>query len=139
LICSLQNTVLALVHLLLRSCFLEQSWKGRLHCVVKGIWHQSEPAREISRIASVHVWFPKLDAVGSSGTACVGSVAFSHVCALRKVSECRGFIAERCGDGQWKPVALPFIKFFNLGDDRAADFDWSCFSTYEKLDGMMVV
>lgn len=55
------------------------------------------------------------------------------------VGECRGIVVERVCDGNWRVVALPFLKFFNLGDDRAKQFDWTDFNTFEKLDGMMVM
>lgn len=58
---------------------------------------------------------------------------------------------------EWKLVAMPFFKFFNVDDDRAKfEFDWfdfvcvifdnfvscvlrSCAEFSEKLDGMMVM
>ena len=54
------------------------------------------------------------------------------------VGECRGMIAERGKDG-WRCVALPFLKFFNAGDDRSQEFDWSCFETREKMDGLLII
>lgn len=55
------------------------------------------------------------------------------------VSECRGLVVERVAEGHWRAVALPFVKFFNIGDTRAREFDWSRFTTSEKLDGMMIM
>lgn len=54
------------------------------------------------------------------------------------VQECRGIVVEHSASS-WKVVALPFTKFFNMGDTRSADFNWNDFITSEKLDGMMVM
>ena len=53
------------------------------------------------------------------------------------VSECRGIIVEYA-NGAWNAVAIPFFKFFNMGDARAGNFDWENFHVTEKLDGMFV-
>lgn len=54
------------------------------------------------------------------------------------VMECRGLVLER---GSWDLVALPFQRFFNLGDalNITARFDWSRFSCTEKHDGSLII
>jgi hypothetical protein len=49
------------------------------------------------------------------------------------VQECRGLILDAMFD--WKVVAHPFHKFFNLGEPNAAVIDWSSANVYEKVDG----
>ena len=41
-------------------------------------------------------------------------------------------------DRDWQCVARPFDKFFNHGEDLAADVDWDTAVAYEKLDGTLV-
>ncbi len=53
------------------------------------------------------------------------------------VVESRGIILDE-NDG-WKAVALPFFRFFNLGDAAAAQIDWSKAVMTEKLDGSLII
>lgn len=54
----------------------------------------------------------------------------------RIVQECRSLILE---EGSWRVMSWPFGKFFNLGEGHVpADFDWSHFKTYEKIDGSLI-
>lgn len=49
------------------------------------------------------------------------------------VRQCRGIVVDT--KEQFRPVCLPFDKFFNLGDARADELDWSSVVLTEKLDG----
>lgn len=49
------------------------------------------------------------------------------------VQECRGLILDQMFD--WKIVAHPFHKFFNLGEPNAAKIDWPSANVYQKVDG----
>jgi hypothetical protein len=49
------------------------------------------------------------------------------------VRQCRGIVLD--AKNNYRPVCLPFDKFFNLGDDRADQLDWSSVVITEKLDG----
>lgn len=51
------------------------------------------------------------------------------------VQECRGIILE---EGTWKVTCFPFTKFWNAGEGRAAQIDWSTARVQEKLDGSMI-
>ena len=53
------------------------------------------------------------------------------------VQECRGIILDTADD--YKPVALPFGKFFNHGEGHADEIDWSTARVQEKLDGSLCV
>ena len=53
------------------------------------------------------------------------------------VQQCRGIIMD--SDDQWKIVARPFDKFFNIGDPNAAKVDWRTAKVQEKLDGSLMV
>lgn len=52
--------------------------------------------------------------------------------------ECRGLILEL---GSWDIVARSFNRFFNYGEmiEEQKDFDWSNFSTLEKVDGSLML
>jgi len=52
------------------------------------------------------------------------------------VRECRGLILDEA-DG-WKIVSHPFEKFFNAGENFAADIDWASARVLEKLDGSLM-
>lgn len=56
---------------------------------------------------------------------------FSH----ELVRECRGIILE---DVTFKPVCVPFFKFFNYGEKHSADIDWSSAKVEEKVDGSLI-
>lgn len=47
--------------------------------------------------------------------------------------DCRGIILDRSKD--WKVVAFPYEKFFNIGEGYCAQIDWDNAKFYEKSDG----
>ena len=49
------------------------------------------------------------------------------------VREARGLILDQ--DDNWNVVAFPYGKFFNYGEELAAEIDWDTAQVYEKLDG----
>lgn len=51
------------------------------------------------------------------------------------VQECRGIVLDSADD--WRPVCLPFGKFFNHGEPNAVPIDWSTARVQEKLDGTL--
>lgn len=51
------------------------------------------------------------------------------------VREARGIIFRR--DDWSHPVCWPFMKFFNAGEENAAELDWSTAFVTEKLDGSL--
>ena len=52
------------------------------------------------------------------------------------VQEARGIIFRK---GQWEnPVCWAFNKFFNCGEEAAADIDWSTAFVTEKIDGSLI-
>ena len=53
------------------------------------------------------------------------------------VAECRGLILD-AADG-YRVVAFPFPRFFNHGEPRAADLDWSTARVFEKIDGSLAI
>src|SRR4051812_48509806 len=53
------------------------------------------------------------------------------------VRECRGIVLDEA-DG-WRIVARPFDKFFNLGEQLAAEIDWASARPLEKLDGSLAI
>lgn len=50
------------------------------------------------------------------------------------VKESRGLILTE----DFKPVCVPFYKFFNLGEPNADEIDWDSAKAYEKLDGSII-
>lgn len=50
-------------------------------------------------------------------------------------NEARGLILE---EGTWKVVKAAFWKFFNLGEEHAAQIDWASAQVTEKMDGTCV-
>lgn len=50
--------------------------------------------------------------------------------------DCRGLILDRSND--WKIVAFPYEKFFNLGEGYCASIDWDTAQFYKKEDGSLV-
>ena len=54
----------------------------------------------------------------------------------RIVQECRGIILDEADS--WKPVCVPYFKFFNYGEVNAATIDWAQARVYEKLDGSLM-
>jgi hypothetical protein len=50
--------------------------------------------------------------------------------------DCRGIILDKEDD--WKVVAYPYKKFFNVGEGYAAKIDWSNAVVYEKEDGSLM-
>lgn len=50
--------------------------------------------------------------------------------------ECRSLIVDE--NNNWKPVAYPYMKFFNLGEGHAAKIDWDTAQVFEKLDGSII-
>lgn len=53
------------------------------------------------------------------------------------VQECRGLILDEADN--WRVVAYPFTKFFNLGEPNAHEVDWSTARVNEKLDGSLAI
>ena len=51
---------------------------------------------------------------------------------------CRGIILEEVFDDIWNPVCYPFNKFFNYGEDEAAEIDWRTAIVREKIDGSLI-
>jgi hypothetical protein len=52
------------------------------------------------------------------------------------VQHCRGLILDEASG--WQAVAWPYNKFFNYGEGKAAEIDWSTARVYEKLDGSLM-
>ena len=52
------------------------------------------------------------------------------------VREARGIILER--KPPYRVVCWPFEKFFNYGEDHAAQINWSTASVQEKIDGSLM-
>ncbi len=52
------------------------------------------------------------------------------------VQECRGLILDEA-DG-WRPVSVPYRKFFNYAEPNAAPVDWATARVYEKMDGSLM-
>lgn len=53
------------------------------------------------------------------------------------VQECRGCIIKQFDDG-YSYVCRPFDKFFNYGEEQAADIDWNSSFITEKIDGSLM-
>lgn len=53
------------------------------------------------------------------------------------VQECRGIILDEANN--WKIVAFPFKKFFNLGEKNAAKINWNDSTAYLKNDGSLAI
>lgn len=53
------------------------------------------------------------------------------------VQEARGIILD--ADDDWKVIARPFDKFFNLGEGFAAPVSWPTARVLEKLDGSLMI
>lgn len=52
---------------------------------------------------------------------------------------CRGIILEEVfKDDIWVPVCYPFNKFFNYGENEAAEIDWRTAIVREKIDGSLI-
>jgi hypothetical protein len=51
------------------------------------------------------------------------------------VRECRGLILDE--RAKWKVVAFPYLKFFNYGEENAAEIDWTTAKVYDKVDGSL--
>ena len=49
--------------------------------------------------------------------------------------QCRGCILRKNTDGSYSYVCRPFDKFFNYGEEHAAEIDWSTARIMEKVDG----
>lgn len=57
--------------------------------------------------------------------------------SLQEVRESRGPIfTNKCG--KWVQVCQPFRKFFNYGEQYAADIDWNSATVKEKVDGSLM-
>jgi hypothetical protein len=56
--------------------------------------------------------------------------------AERIVQECRGIILD--AEDNWRPVSIPYFKFFNYGEPNAAPIDWQSARVFEKLDGSLM-
>lgn len=57
---------------------------------------------------------------------------------------CRGLILEQISGetgqaGEYRVLARPFYRFFNLGQAAAVQIDWASAKYYEKLDGTMCI
>jgi|SRR5574344_1186185 T4 RnlA family RNA ligase len=50
--------------------------------------------------------------------------------------EARGLILDRLAG--WKIISFPFTKFFNYGEQFAANLDWASCWTSEKIDGSLI-
>lgn len=50
--------------------------------------------------------------------------------------ECRGIILDEMND--YKPVCVPFFKFFNYGEKCADNIDWDYTIAEEKIDGSLI-
>lgn len=57
--------------------------------------------------------------------------------SYRVVQECRGCILKDTAVG-WQYVCRPFVKFFNRGEELAANIDWKTARTTEKIDGALM-
>lgn len=57
--------------------------------------------------------------------------------SLQEVRESRGPIFTNKG-GKWVQVCQPFRKFFNYGEQYAADIDWNSATVKEKVDGSLM-
>lgn len=53
------------------------------------------------------------------------------------VRECRGIVVDAADN--WRVVARPFDKFFNIGEEHAAQIDWDSAAVLEKLDGSLMI
>jgi hypothetical protein len=51
------------------------------------------------------------------------------------VQECRGLILKK---PDYKPVCVPFYKFFNYGESNAHNLDWESAKFEEKIDGSLI-
>ena len=49
--------------------------------------------------------------------------------------EARGIIFD---EETLKPVCVPYFKFFNYGEEQAAEIDWSTAQVQEKVDGSLM-
>jgi hypothetical protein len=54
---------------------------------------------------------------------------------LSECSECRGLIVDELNN--WRVVCYPYSKFFNLGEGKADEIDWSSVRVSEKMDGTL--
>ena len=52
--------------------------------------------------------------------------------------QCRGCIIRQNGSGQYIYVCRPFDKFFNYGEEYAAEIDWQTARVTEKVDGSII-
>jgi len=52
------------------------------------------------------------------------------------VQECRGIILDE--DNDWNVVSYPYNKFFNHGEDKAAEINWDTAKVFEKVDGSLM-
>lgn len=53
------------------------------------------------------------------------------------VQEARGIILDESDN--WRIIARPFNKFFNMGESLAANIDWNTARVQEKLDGSLMI
>ena len=54
------------------------------------------------------------------------------------VCACRGAVVERDSTGCYNLVAYAFDRFFNVGEGRCHELDWSRTKVYEKYDGSLI-
>lgn len=69
-----------------------------------------------------------------------GYVLFTYTLGLTDFSvplckECRGIILDELNN--FKPVCVPFYKFFNFGEPYADEIDWNSAEVQEKVDGSL--
>lgn len=69
-----------------------------------------------------------------------GYVLFMYTLGLTDFSvplckECRGIILDELNN--FKPVCVPFYKFFNFGEPYADEIDWDSAEVQEKVDGSL--
>lgn len=58
--------------------------------------------------------------------------------SYRITCESRGCIIKNNGNGEYKYVCRPFDKFFNYGEEFAAEIDWKTARVTEKVDGSLI-
>lgn len=69
-----------------------------------------------------------------------GYVLFMYTLGLTDFSiplcrECRGIILDELNN--FKPMCVPFYKFFNFGEPHADEIDWDSAEVQEKVDGSL--
>jgi len=60
---------------------------------------------------------------------------FASDTSIPMVQECRALILQL---DSWKVLSYPFKRFFNIEENKSAEFDWDSFDTWEKIDGSLI-